>query len=123
MKDNKSSSRLEKLQTFFLEGEVFSIGSGLVVASQEEERVWTANFPDKQVENNLDTEVTSVHVVSEEEIPGGGRISAHLKQLDQVIKLTMDISAHCKQSVERRRRKRSGHVCIFFHKILIFPTT
>ena len=110
MKDNKSSSRLEKLQTFFLEGEVFSVGPGLVVASQEEERVWTANFPDKQVENNLDTEVTSVHVVSEEEIPGGGRISAHLKQLDQVIKLTVDISAHCKQSVEEEEEWSCVHV-------------
>ena len=107
------------MSTFFLEGEVLRVGSGLVIPSQQEECVRTTNFPDKQVENNLDTEVTSVHVVSEEEIPGGGRISAHLKQLDQVIKLTVDISAHCKQSVERR----SGHVCMFFHKILIFPTT
>ena len=93
-----------------------------MVASQEEERVWTAYFPDKQVENNLNAEIASVHVISQEEIPGGGWVSPHLKQLDQVIELAVDISAHCKQALERRRR-RSDHVCIFFHKILIFPNT
>ena len=88
------------MQTFFLEGEVLSVGSGLVVSSQQEKSVWTANFPDKQVENHLNTEVASVHVISEEEIPGGGWVSAHLKQLDQVVELAVDISAHCIQSSE-----------------------
>ena len=98
IKNNQRSSRLETLQTFFLEGEVLSVGSGLVVSSQQEERVWTAYFPDQQVENHLYTEVAPVHVISEEEIPGGGRVSAHLKQLDQVVELAVDISAHCKHT-------------------------
>ena len=91
-----------------------------MVASQEEERVWTAYFPDKQVENNLNAEIAPVHVISQEEIPGGGWVSPHLKQLDQVVELAVDISAYCKQALERRRR---DHVCIFFHKILIFQNT
>ena len=86
------------MQTFFLEGEVLGVGPRLVVSSQHEERVGTAYFPDKQVENHLNTEVSSVHVIPQEEILGGGWVSPHLKQLDQVVELAVDISAYCKHS-------------------------
>ena len=46
---------------------------------------------------NLNTEVPSVDVVSQEKVFGGGGGSAHLEQLHQVVELTVDVPAHLKQ--------------------------
>lgn len=48
-----------------------------------------------QKRNCLDRIVASVDIVSHEEIVGVWRLPPNLKQLHQVMKLTMDISADC----------------------------
>ncbi len=45
-------------------------------------------------ETDLDAEVTPVHVVAEEQVLCGGRRSAHLEQLHQVVELPVDVAAH-----------------------------
>lgn len=48
----------------------------------------------KQVKlTDLYAEVSSVYVVSEEEVLGGGRGTADLEQLHQVVELAVDVSA------------------------------
>ena len=42
----------------------------------------------------LYTKVSPVNVISQEEILGGGGISADLKQLDQIVELAVNIPAH-----------------------------
>lgn len=42
----------------------------------------------------LDAEVTSVHVVTQEQVPGGAGGAAHLEQLHQVEELSVDVSTH-----------------------------
>ena len=42
----------------------------------------------------LDAEVTSVHVVSQEQVAGGAGGAAHLEQLHQVEELSVDVSTH-----------------------------
>lgn len=45
----------------------------------------------------LNTEVSSVYVVAEEEIPRVTGWSPHFKQLHKVKELSMDITAYCKK--------------------------
>lgn len=43
---------------------------------------------------HLDTEVSSVHVVSQEEVAGVAGWPSHFKQLHEVKKLAVDVSTH-----------------------------
>jgi len=47
---------------------------------------------------NLNAEVSTINVVSQEEIASVGRMAANLKQLHQVIKLTVHVSTNCHQT-------------------------
>ena len=46
----------------------------------------------KNLKTNLDSEVASVDVVTEEEVAVGGRGPADLEQLHQVVELSVDIT-------------------------------
>lgn len=59
--------------------------------------------------SHLDTEVTPVHIVAQEEVSCRGWRAAHLKQLHQVEKLPMDVTAHCikeEKAVEKEREEK-----------------
>lgn len=43
---------------------------------------------------NLYTKISSVHVVSEEEVPCGGWGTAHFEKFDQVEELSVNVTAH-----------------------------
>lgn len=99
------------MSTFFLEGEVLRVGSGLVIPSQQEECVRTTNFPDKQVEETLagrerdeddlilylNAKVSPVNIISQEEVLGAAGVSADLEELDKVVELTVNITTHCRE--------------------------
>lgn len=44
---------------------------------------------------HLYTKISSVHVVAEEEVLGAGWRAADLEQFHQVVKLAVDVPAHC----------------------------
>jgi len=43
---------------------------------------------------HLYTEVSSVHVIAQEEVSGGGRWTTHLEEFYEIEELSMDIPAH-----------------------------
>ena len=46
------------------------------------------------INTNLYAKVAPVHIVTQEEVSSGRRRPSHFKQLHQVVKLPMDVSAH-----------------------------
>lgn len=52
--------------------------------------------------SHLDTEVTPVHIVTQEEVSCRGWRASHLKQFHQVEKLPMDVTAHCIKKEKNR---------------------
>ncbi len=55
--------------------------------------------------SHLDTEVTPVHIVTQEEVSCRGWRASHLKQFHQVEKLPMDVTAHCIKKEKNRTKK------------------
>ena len=55
----------------------------------------------KRQETCLDGVVTTVHVIAKEEVFGGGRITANLKELHQIVELAVNVSAHCNGRQEK----------------------
>lgn len=46
---------------------------------------------------HLDTEITPVNIIAEEEILGRGRWTAHLEQFHQVVELSVNVAAYWNQ--------------------------
>jgi hypothetical protein len=93
-------------RTLQFEGEVIRQVPALVVATKQEECVGVPNLERPQIEYtlqldqthanepiifraHLDTKVASVNVISQEEIPCGGRVTTDLEEFHQVV-LAMD---------------------------------
>jgi len=68
--------------------------SRLVVTSQDSDSILIADFEGDEESDGLDGVVTSVNVISHEEVVGVGGLAANLKQLAQVVELTMDVTAN-----------------------------
>ena len=66
-----------------------------MVSSQDGDSVLEADLEGDQKRDSLDRVVTSVYVVSHEEIVGVGRLASDLEKLSQVVELSVDISADC----------------------------
>lgn len=61
--------------------------------------------------SHLDTEVTPVHIVAQEQVSCRGWRAAHLKQLHKVEKLPMNVTAHCikeKKVAEKESKRQRG---------------
>jgi hypothetical protein len=78
---------------FQLEGEVVRKMAALMVSSQEPQRVGIVDLERPKVEDTFYAEVAPIDVVSEEKVTGLGRVAADLKQLHQVIVLTVNVAA------------------------------
>ena len=63
-----------------------------MVASEEEEVLWVLDLVGEEEADGLEGLLSSVHIVSEEKVIGFRWESSVLKQSQQVIILTMDIS-------------------------------
>ena len=68
--------------------------SGLVIASQDGDPVLEPHFQGHKEGNSLDWIVTSVDVVSHEEIISVRRFASNFEKFHEVVKLTMYVSAH-----------------------------
>ena len=55
-----------------------------MITPEQEEIFWVLDFVAQQQEDRLQRLFPSVHIVAQEEIVGGGREPAHLKQTDEI---------------------------------------
>lgn len=104
--------------TLELEGEVVGQMSTFMVAPQKPQGIRVPNLESPQVKDalagdqsvttttmgedaiaHLDTEVASVHVVTEEQVSCLCRVSADLKQLHEIVILSMDVTADRNRSI------------------------
>lgn len=76
----------------------------LVVASQNGDPLWVSNLEGHQQRHCLDRVVTTVNVITHEEVVGVGVRSTNLEQLHQVVELTVNITAHCNRAFLSRPR-------------------
>lgn len=79
---------------FQLEGEVIGQMTALVVSTKKPECLRIVDLEGPKVQHTLDTEVSAVDVVAQEEIPRLCGVATNLKQLHQVVVLAVDIAAH-----------------------------
>ena len=47
----------------------------------------------QQEQEGLDAVKASIHEISHEEVVGGGAVTAHLKELHEIVELAMDVTA------------------------------
>ena len=75
-----------------------------MVSAQKEEVLGILDFVSEEEADGLEGLLSAVDVVTEEKIVGIGRKSSILKQSEQVIILTMDITCthHCNKVVSER---------------------
>ena len=69
--------------------------SRLVVSSEDSESVLIADFKGDKQGYGLDRVVSSVDVVTHEQIVGVWRMATNLEELAQVMELPVDVSAYC----------------------------
>lgn len=67
----------------------------LVVTAQDGDALAIANLQGHQKCHGLHGVVSTVHVVAHEQVVGVRRLAAYPEELHEVVKLTVDISAHC----------------------------
>mmetsp|Transcript_24322 Transcript_24322/g.77061 ORF Transcript_24322/g.77061 Transcript_24322/m.77061 type:complete len:332 (+) Transcript_24322:206-1201(+) len=68
--------------------------SALVVASDQRDALWVPDLERKQQQERLDRVVAAVDKVAHEDIVHGGHLTADVEQLEQVVKLPVDVAHH-----------------------------
>ena len=63
-----------------------------MVASDHEESLRVRDFESIEVENDLARKLASVNIVAEEEILRCVRFATYIKQVEQIVILTMDVA-------------------------------
>ncbi len=115
--------------TFELKGEIVGQVATLVVSSKQPQRLRVPNLQRPQVENTLNssalavirqagtylnTEVSSIDVVTEEEVTSICGIAANLEQLHQVEILPMNVTTYSDGRIHLKQvRFRSQYLCTF----------
>jgi len=89
---------------FQLEGEIVGQVATLVVSTQEPESLGIVNLQRPQVKNTLDTEVTTINVITQKEVSRLGGVATNFKQLHQVVVLSVNVTA-------------DGNRCIHLEKV------
>ena len=67
--------------TLQLEGEVISQMATLVVTTQKPQAVWVPDLQRPEVKHTLNREVSTIDIISKEEVSGVGWVSTDLEQL------------------------------------------
>jgi len=68
--------------------------TAFVVAAENRDSVREANLERDKEGHSLDTVVATIDIVTHEQVVGVGRLSTDLKELEQIMELTMDITAN-----------------------------
>lgn len=72
-----------------------SHGSSLVIASEDGNSVRETHFERDEKCDSLNRVVTTVNIVTHEEIVGFGALTSDLEQFNQIMELTVNVSANC----------------------------
>ena len=64
-----------------------------MVTAEDGDSVGEAHFEGDEKSDGLDRVVTTIDVVTHEEVVGVGRLATNLEQLAQIVELTVDITA------------------------------
>jgi hypothetical protein len=70
-----------------------------VVSSQQPESLGVVDFETPEVENTFYTEVTSIDVVTKEEISGLGGVATNFEKFHKIVILSVDVTANCDRSI------------------------
>ena len=84
---------------FKLEGKVIGQVATFVVSSQQPKRLGVVNLETPEVENALYAEITSVDVVTKEEISGLGGVATNFEKLHEIVVLSVNITTNGDGSV------------------------
>ena len=75
--------------------------AGLVVASDQGYSIGVSHFKSQQQQKSLNAVVASVHKITHEQVVGVGALATYFEQLNQIIKLSVDISANLKRPIKQ----------------------
>jgi hypothetical protein len=84
---------------FKLEGKVIGQVATFVVSSQQPKSLGVVNLETPEVENALYAEITSVDVVTKEEISGLGGVATNFEKLHEIVVLSVNITTNGDGSV------------------------
>lgn len=79
---------------FELECEVVGQVATFVVSSKQPKCLGVVNLETPEVENTLNTEVTSVDVITKEEVPGLGGVATNFEELHEIVVLSVNIATN-----------------------------
>jgi hypothetical protein len=68
--------------------------TGLVIASKDCNSILVAHLEADEQRDSLNGIVTSIHIISHEEVVGIRRLASNSEQFDEVVPLTVNVSAH-----------------------------
>lgn len=79
--------------TFIIKAVNLSDLAAFVVSSQNRDSISKAHFQTNQQSDRLHRVVTSIHIITHEEVISIGAFTSNLEQLNQIVELTMNITA------------------------------
>ena len=80
--------------TFFFEGKMLGQMTALVVTPQHEKSFRVVDLVGIQKKDTLNGKQSTINVIAKEEVLNVFRIATHFKELQKIIKLTMNISTN-----------------------------
>jgi len=89
-----------------------------VVSPDEGNAVGVPDLEGHEEQEGLDAVEATVHEVTHEEVVGLGALSSHIEELNQVVELTVNVSANLLITSRKKRRRKiqkKNHLgCPFF---------
>lgn len=105
-------------QAFIIESVHLSDLSAFVVSSKDSKSILKADLESDEESNSLDGVVAAIDVVTHEEVVGVGRLTTNLKELSQVVELTVNVTADRDWSTDLLdvRLVNEDFLCLFAKK-------
>lgn len=79
--------------TLKLKSKVIGQMSALVVSAKKPQGIWVPDLQRPEVENTLNTEISSINVISKEQVSCLGWVATNFEELHQIVVLAVNISA------------------------------
>ena len=73
-----------------------------VVSTKDGNTIWVTNFEANKESHSLNGVVTTINVVSHEEVVGIRVLPSHFEKLLEIVELTMDVSTNLKEVREQK---------------------
>lgn len=88
-------------QTFIVKPVDLCDLAAFMITAQDGDAMWVSYFEGHQERYRLHGIVTTIHIVSHKKIIGRGHLASDFEQLHQIMKLSMNIAAHCDRTADR----------------------